>query len=454
MKKIRSFAGRRRPITVILLVLLGLVIGMIVFGFIPFSNALLKEKAEQLLKESLSGQCTIGKFRITLWKGVILSDVRYHSYGRENGAVKVSCSLPRMTLSYYLLPLLFKQVIINAISVEKPEIVIEWPELEAKRTTRVEVLSLATLSRVMATIPYTVLVRNISIVNAHIVVSQKGRVLASGEGIALSVKVGLKRALALEGRLSAADVLLCGNRRLTGCKASIGVTGAEVFVHDCRASLYGGELSIKGRADLSEGVLRSLAISLTDLKLNEWRRDAWTGPGELAGKLNASFDGETSLLVLDSLRGKGWIRATAVSARGAPLQKNLILQLAIPKLETLKFTTIYSDLCMKKGKIATRNFYGKGDPMDFTAEGWVDLNGRFSENMEGVFSADFCRSLPDIVRNSLLPVEQDKEKCSFKGAIGGTFDNPHVEVDQRIVKRAVNNVFDAIGRSLGNLFKK
>ncbi len=62
--------------------------------------------------------------------------------------------------------------------------------------------------------------------------------------------------------------------------------------------------------------------------------------------------------------------------------------------------------------------------------------------------------MPPLIQNSLSPVSGDNDKRSFKCGISGTFKNPHVQIDERIQQRAVNNVFDAIGTELGRIFRK
>jgi hypothetical protein len=455
MNKIQSFLQRRRlAMTVFLLVCIGLIGCVIILGLIPFSSAMLKNRVEQLLKESLNGQCTIDKLNITLWKGIVLSDVQYRFYDRQNSRVRLSCAFPRITVSYYLIPVIFKHLIINKISFERPVVSIEYPDPALLREAPPEVISIAAIKRVISTLPYTVLVRSFSVNGAQATIIRDKSIVASGKGMDLSLTIGLDRELVLNGRLSAPDLTIMGNYRFIGCKASIRVKGTEVSLLDCRASLYGGALSMKGSADCAANTVNSLLVSLTDLKLDEWYRAQGPAKGELTGTMNVFVALEKSKLSVDSLRGKGWVKATGVCAHGTFLQKKLVLRLVIPKLETVKFNRIYSDLVVKNGAIYTGNFYGKGDPVDFNADGWIKMNGQLSERIEGDFSADFSKSLPEIVRNSLLPVKGDKEKRAFKCTIEGTFDNPSLEIDQRIVNRAVNNVFEAIGKSLGNLFKK
>jgi hypothetical protein len=82
------------------------------------------------------------------------------------------------------------------------------------------------------------------------------------------------------------------------------------------------------------------------------------------------------------------------------------------------------------------------------------MKGYFSERINAEFSGDFMRTLPPFVQKSLLPVEGDPDKRAFNCSASGTFKNPHVSVDQRIVDRAVGNVIDEIGKGLGRLFGK
>jgi hypothetical protein len=158
------------------------------------------------------------------------------------------------------------------------------------------------------------------------------------------------------------------------------------------------------------------------------------------------MDFRPSLLCVDSLKASGAIKITGVAASDLPLQKNLIVVIAVPKIATMRFSRISSDLDLKNGKIFTENIKGEGDPMDFKADGWVDMDGRFSERVNAEFSGEFMRTLPSLFQKSLLPVEGDPDKRAFTCTASGTFKNPHVSVDQRIVNRAVGNIITEIGK--------
>jgi hypothetical protein len=234
---------------------------------------------------------------------------------------------------------------------------------------------------------------------------------------------------------------------------SVSIKDMEAEVDKCHAYIYGGDLSINGNVNLAEAYLNRLNLSLENLKLDDWYHSTGIGQGNLTGKVDAVMKMAPCKLDFDSLVGKGWIRMTNVGAHNIPLQKNLLLLLVIPKLSVMNFSRITSDFALGNGKLYTPNCKGKGDPFDFNSNGWVSADGKLSENVEGVFSKEFVSCLPSIVKNSLLSVEGDKDKRSFKCAISGTFKNPQCKVDERIQRRAVNNVFDVIGKGLGKLFK-
>ncbi len=432
-----------------LIALFALAAFVICIGFVPFSNKTIKNRAERLLSESLNGRFTIDKLTITLWTGATLKNVRF----RSNDSSSLSCHFPRIAVSYHILPLFTKHLIIKNISMRKPEIVADILPQAASKKKPAKTFSINDLSRLLGAFPVTVLVKQLSIWDGKANVTREGDPVFDLKGIYCAAKLSLKRGITCETSLHIAEMKAAGKWTATKCKASLTVNGTSAALRECTASLYGGTLSLKGSAQPFEGYLNQLSVSLSGIKLDEWYRGTSTA-GELSGKLDASMDFGKSKLIADSLQGKGWLKLSNVVARATPLQKSLVLLLVIPRLSALQFDRMSIDLLLKNGKCLTRNFSGKGDPIDLTADGWVDLKGRISEKVKGVFSVDFSRDLPALVRNSLLPVEGDQDRRWFQCTVSGTMKNPQLSVDQKIVNRAVNNVFQSIGKSLGNLFGK
>jgi hypothetical protein len=452
MQKIRDFIRRRRraAITVISIVI-GLAACIVLIGFIPFSSKILTSKVELLLRESVSGNCEMGGLKVILWKGIIINKMRYSSKDTLRDGPKITCEIPRVTVSYFLFPLFFKHLIINTIVFEKPIVeVVSPPDVGKVKKKKSGEFSAAALKQTLSSLPYTVLVRKIAIEDGRITLKRNIQPIVCGKGIDMTISAGFDHGVSLTGKLNASSLTFSENIPFTGCKGSFKGTTTELAISDFRAGFHGGELTLNGSIDPATGNLKFCTLALNDMKLEDWYRISAGGNGELTGVVNGYLALEKSILQVDSLKGKGWIKARSVATQGTPMHKNLVVRLVVPKLETLKFHTVQTDLIIQKGKILTNKFSGKGDPLDFTANGWFGMDGRLLERIEGVFSADFSTGLPPIVRNSLLPVDKEPDKRAFKCTVQGTLSNPQLEIDQRIVNRAMDNIFDAIG----NLFKR
>ncbi|HEX7511531.1 MAG TPA: AsmA-like C-terminal region-containing protein [Chitinivibrionales bacterium] len=443
---------RHRMVSVAAGALLAVILFVMCIGFIPLSNTMVKTTVERLVRESLPGEITWKSMTITLWTGITLKDVRYSF--KEPGGLALDCSLERITIAYYLLPIFFKHVIVKNISLQQPVLRVDLGGSGVTSRSSGQAFSLDALSRVLGTLPYTVAIRAVSLSEGRVLIRKDNKEQVDCSGISCAMSVELKRMLQMAGRLEIGHVRLFNAWSVASLKASVHINGVEAAIDNCRASVYGGTLSLKGSVDITKGELDTCTVELDDMKLEDWYRLAGVGPGTLTGALDGAMKLTRSALAADSLTGKGWVKMTDVSARDIPLQKNLLVLLVVPKLATMRFNRIYSDLVLKNGRVYTKKCVGRGDPLNFSADGWVGLNGALSENAEGIFSADFVRELPPLIKNSLLPVPDNSDERSFKCSFSGAFKNPKCSVDERIQRRAVGNVIDEIGKGLERLFRR
>ena len=386
------FLDRGKIVRTIGLFACGIFLLIFLLGFVPFSNQVLKIKVERILKESFVDSCTIDKMTIALWTGVSVKNIT--CAWRDPSGSSYCCSIPEAGVSYHALPIIFKHLIIKNITLQKPRLTCNVPATPAAPIVPHERFSLDKFSDALAGFPYTVFVRNITLSKACVLVTQKRDAIMDCRGIGLSMKIGLDRDIALDGACEADTVSLLGAWRLTRLKAGLTVKGLAVVLDNCRAECYGGKISLKARADLARGALEELGIVVSHVKLDQWYADEKIGPGKLSGKLDASMDFQPGMVCLDSLKARGTIKIMGVAASDLPLQKNLIVALMVPKLAAMHFSKISSDLDLKKGKIYTENIKGEGDPMDFKADGWVDMNGYFSERVNAEFSGEFMSTHP------------------------------------------------------------
>ena len=455
-RKARKFVqwllGRGKIFRTVALCFAGLLMVVFVLGFVPFSSPILKQKVETIIKESFAESCSIEKLTITLWAGVTVKKVQ--CAWRDPTGVFYTCLIPEAGISYHALPLIFKQLIIKNITLEQPRFMCKLPAQPLGADKPRGPFSIDKFTDALAGFPYRVLISNITLSKARLSVTQERSVIMDCKGVGLSMKVGFDRGLTLKGSCGADSVALIDAWHATDLRAGITINGPRIALNDCKADCYGGRVSFKAAADLSRSLLENASIAAAHIKLDRWYADEKAGPGRLSGKLDMSMTFEQSALDLDSLKARGTAAITNVAANDLPIQKNLLVNLAVPKLATMHFSKISSDLQLGKGKIYNEKTRGEGDPMDFAAAGRVDMKGYFSERINAEFSGDFMRTLPPFVQKSLLPVEGDPDKRAFNCSASGTFKNPHVSVDQRIVDRAVGNVIDEIGKGLGRLFGK
>ncbi|MDD5675403.1 MAG: AsmA-like C-terminal region-containing protein [Chitinivibrionales bacterium] len=450
---------RRHPILKSILIGLGALFTIVfIAGFIPVSNPALKEKAVQILKKNFVDSCSIEDLTITLWTGVSLKKIECAR--RDVTGAAFSCSIPRLSVSYHLFPLLFKYCVIKKIALQDPRVRCNLPAAQNGGRPPPEQFSFDKIAGMLAAFPYTVIVRSISLSNADISVMRKRAALVVLKGINLELKVALRRAVTLTGQCAIKNVTVMGQWQAATLTARFQVAGFQAVIDECNAALYGGGLELQGALDLKEGVLQNAKVAVSHLKIEGLYAAAKAGPGRVAGTLDAAMNFGRSPLIADSLKAKGSIKIINCSASDLPLQKSLSVLMALPQLSAIKFSTITSEVSLSKGRIYTPDLKGLGEPLDFTAQGWVDLNGYLSEQVEAVFSSEFSRSLAPIVRNSLLPVNPDR--CAFKCGLRGTMQAPQIAIDQRIVNRAATNVINSpevksainqLGKSLEKYFK-
>jgi hypothetical protein len=89
--------------------------------------------------------------------------------------------------------------------------------------------------------------------------------------------------------------------------------------------------------------------------------------------------------------------------------------------------------------------------MDFKASGSAGIDGSLNQNFDGTFTAETVARMPGLVSNSLE--KTDNNGRAFHCRIYGTFDYPKIELDQKIMKKAVQNIFEDIKINFKKLFK-
>jgi hypothetical protein len=453
MKKGMSWIkGKHKKISDVLVVLLVIVLSVIAAGFIPFSNQRLQGYIERMIQECFPGKLTFDNMTIALWTGISIKKVHYvNDDGNGSG---LSCLMDGISISYYVVPLIFRHFVIKNIKLEHPDIAMIVKNNRKIAASNADFFPADDIQRVLRTVPYSVIIRSVSLNDAHIVVSCASKNLFECHGLYSSIKLRLDKALSVKGIFHIDEISLPQNLRFTKFKMTFRTDGNKVDVDNCRAFIYGGNINVYGSVRISDMYITGLDIDVDNIKIGEWYNASAHSSGKIGGRLSASMKFMPGLLRPDSLLGRGKLQVKDIYAVDLPFQNNLFVFLLMPKFTEMKFRRISSGIVLEKGRIYNENCKGYGDPIYFAAEGWIGLDGNVSENIKGTFTKEFVSNLSSVVRKSLLPVNNENDRRAFEIKVSGSLENPHCSVDERIQQRAVNNVFDAIGKNLGRLFNR
>jgi hypothetical protein len=449
-RRIRAFYDRHRKLINRTIATAGVFLALIIgAGFIPYSTGMLRKKVERICETSFCDTCSVKRISLVPWTGFSIDSI---SMSKADHGMVVQATIPHVRVSYHILPLLFKFVVIKNFALAKPSFRIVLPVSRPVEKRDGKRFSAEDLPKVLAGMKYAVIVRALSIDNGEFVVEQQGKPLLDGKGVDLSMKVMNAGSFSLAGKISCTSVRLGGLWDIRAIRATVDVNDFVVSLLDGKADFYQGKMGMSGSANLTKGTLEGLHFELSHANLQKLYEASRVGQGVCTGRLDGMLDLQKSTLAPDSLKGRGSVALSDVEVRNVPIQTNLVVLLAIPKLRDVSFPRLRTDLELRNGKLYTPNIRGDGDPLDVRSEGWVGLDGSLFETWDGIFSKDFVGNLPPIVERSLDNTEDGRK--SFKCSVSGTFKNPQVKVDQRIVNRAVHNVIDEVAKGLGRLFKR
>ncbi|MBD3321430.1 MAG: hypothetical protein GF350_10090 [Chitinivibrionales bacterium] len=254
----------------------------------------------------------------------------------------------------------------------------------------------------------------------------------------------------MHGKLTGASVVL-GNGRLSDCRAQIALENSLLKIEDFRARGYGGRIQSSAVYDMKKRGLAKGSLKASGVDLQELYAGFDNSQGSVSGTAAIRLKVSSTPLSLKHLKGGGTMTVRELRTRDVPLQKTLVVALFMPSLSDILFKKVDISYRLADGRIYTDGISADGDTLDFTSSGTVEYHGAFRQEFEGVLSQEFGKSLRPVIRRSLT--ETEKGEYSFGCTIWGTFADPRVELDKKILRRAVKNVFDDIGRGIRSIFK-
>ncbi len=439
-----SWYSRHTRLVRNLLVWLGIPLGLIIAaGFIPFSFDGLKRSAERLVRKTGAASCSIEGASFTPWLGLSIDGLELT---KKDGPVQIDAKVPRVRLSYRIIPLLFRCAVIKDFALDEPQVSLVLASTAAPRR-HARPFSVEDARELLSGIPFAVIVQNISVRSGALTVQQGGKSLVAGTGIDVRMSVGYKQRLTCAGNVSADRLTAGGMWNVDEFRAAVRISDLTVTLERCKGDFYGGTLSASGEADLGEHTLERFKAGLSHVNMTNLYEAFRIRKGRCEGRLDADISLEQSDLSPDSLKGNGHVKLSDVVVRDSPLQSGLLVFVAVPQIKNITFSGITADLDVGGGKVLTPNIRGDGYPFEVRSEGWVGFDGYFSQKMNGIFARDLVKDFHPVIANS-LDDEADGKK-SFKCTVHGTLANPHIDIDRKIQERAVNNVIDQVRKFFG-----
>ncbi|MBD3343645.1 MAG: hypothetical protein GF401_01130 [Chitinivibrionales bacterium] len=413
------------------------IIAILLAGFGYYSHPLVTQKTIGLLEKTLDARCEASRVSIRPWgtlKIDSLTIVRLNNFGTEDRAL---CPEVLISFRFFALLLNYNKIFISG----------KFDTLKAA-TVRKEYRFQKNAPGDLLKLPIGSIVYNVRFDACSGVYMPVINVNLSGEGIEGKLDIGKET---IDGKISFSEIQADRWQAENG-ELELTLNHSEVDIKRFKAHVYGGRCTLSGKYDLQNKALAPSVLKLSRINLETFYRALENPQGVIHGKADMTMHFEAKPLSLHTLKAKGRMQIKDMITQDVPIQKTMMVALFIPALSRISFKKVAVAYRLKDGKIYTDEIIAEGDTLSLRSVGDVAYNGYVNQEFEGVLSKKFTKNLSRVVRSSMI--ENDKGECSFRGAIRGRIDNPRVELDEKILKRAVKNVFNEIGNGLRSIFKE
>jgi hypothetical protein len=238
----------------------------------------------------------------------------------------------------------------------------------------------------------------------------------------------------------ALDTLHASGVPLTALRSTGSLERSVLSVDTLTARVLGGALAGRTRLDLAAGRLDTLALAVRGAGLAARATQPDEGDLTVEGGVDLELRLGPGPLHRDSLRGEGRLSAGRLTAEELPVLVTLARILRAPALRRSAFDSLLADVAIRPGGLQVTRLAGYGATLSFTSSGWIGYDGSLRQKAQGRLGATVLRGLDPVVRHSLLPGPGGSGR--FACTVKGTLAQPVVTLDQRMVERAVEGMFE------------
>lgn len=445
-KMIRFFRNRSDLVKV--LILLPFLLGFIILlaGFFPISLPVVSEKLSQGLSDALGAPCRVGKTTVTLWSGVSCQNIVI----RTVQDLGVSVEIPRLQVNFNLIPLVFKHIRIQTVSVEKPIIQIRLSPLKkTKQSPKVVLESRNFLGALPEPFSrFTLSVGLAEIVSGQIRMTGAEKVLMDCKELGIKVHLADLKSGATE--ITVKTVRLVDAWHINNVICTGKLENSDLRIEKLQGDLYGGRFKGKGVLDWVKARLITLNLNISGLDVGQFYADIPSRQGRLEGRADASVTLKDCALEPDSLKGEGELLLSQLDIEEIPIQKVASIQFLLPLFKKIMIHKLKADFHLASGRVCTDKVSGEGDLFRVSANGWLALNGDMDENLQVTMLRPGLARFSKIMQYAFM--KDSNGDYILRAKLTGTFSDPTFTLDRANVRNSVEKIFRDVGRGLRGLF--
>ncbi len=243
------------------------------------------------------------------------------------------------------------------------------------------------------------------------------------------------------GALKIGSLVIGKSVAIQNIESPVAISPQAIELTTLRGALGGGTIS--GAMTFARGTNATsrTRLEIRDADLGRLTQKAGS-PRVLNGKLQATFamTGDT---------GNGRIEVTGGSTKGLPLMSVLSLLLRAPVLNDLKLDDCRMEFTVATNQMQTPLIRFHSPEAELTGKGTVSLaDGSLNHEMTLFLSDAVATNAPGIVRKMFTQQADGRQALRFH--VGGTYDAPRLDIEERVLQNAAEKVLDKLQKFLNS----
>jgi hypothetical protein len=223
------------------------------------------------------------------------------------------------------------------------------------------------------------------------------------------------------------------------------VPDGTLVIQNLSGSYFDGKVRARGTIELFDNQSTTYSLMIDKMDMAYWY-SVHVGIGELTGSATIHCKGDNIPLHQLGSAMNCTVNINKCNVSNLPVQQSLATSLFIPSLTTITFDKIAFTARKNADDTVYASFNGRGDDIEFTTSGWVLMNGKIEQQIEGTFSEAMVSRFPPDIRSILA--SENNRGWKFGCRLNGTYADPRFELDKETLQRAIGGLFQNIQQDI------